>query len=923
MNGNAEFRKNLSSKDFISGFTAGKGWAIMLKEYLNAAGVKETKSYAEFDNLTIRGTLRVFEFIVSQMLGENDNRTFTAMMEVDHYDPATGKVYLDTQDGKLYNPFRVDDVIVVQQYQPGNTGAEGGNGYVIKSYELVITDVGVGNLSDKEERLDWVTFKNFVTTMEGVYPKDLITQHDTFVRIDNLSDPTRKGIVQMMTVGENTPYMDVIYGAKTDPNNKLKTRVGNMEGIYNHLLGWLHEWGLYAINAYLVGEMKIAHTGMDVSNRIEMTANNFSTNYRALEFNVPEQDNFFSDPSFTDGLWEFGNTDTAMFVTGGGDLLYLNRNIYAKDDSFVGLVEYNGRQMLRICNSYIKLDSNYIREAGMHKRYMNTTELRKKYGRTVEGETEKVYDMEQMAANYLNPKYVEEWDNMYLAMRFICRQSGVVRYGFKSMTPDGYTWYETTHHPTTTGVDTEAREVEFPLISPVYVQTTQDIDFVIEEDSGAWDGVGDFYVYVEGEIYLDFLTLTNQPLDAFKSENSTKIEQDAFHISLMAERTVGNTQNIARLTVRADLIEGFVGEYLDGDLTLATLIQQTADAITLSANNYTDGKFATLSVRADGIEARVANNEGDIAQLELTAQGLAGRITNAEGDINNLKVTARGIEQRVTTAEGNIGTLIADAEQLFNELEDAEGNISTLQQTASSFSVRISDAEDNISAIEQTATSLTTRITNAEGDISTLEQTATSLSSRITSEVNGLQSQITQTADMIDERLGYEDSNGNWVWASSITQEIEDTVDGKVSTITIDADQVNIDGNINLADTMGIENDEVSFYGDIYQGFYADGNHYITVEVSRGHGSDNFYGSPHIELNDYVYTDRWYHTWAYSRLSTTELSFTSVYSGSNDVALGVNGLTIENTSSGASVTIEEDRIIISDGTNTKTITATS
>ena len=457
----------------------------------------------------------------------------------------------------------------------------------------------------------------------------------------------------------------------------------------------------------------------------------------------------------------------------------------------------------------------------------------------------------------------------------------------------------------------------------MYVQTTQDIDFVIEEDSGAWDGVGDFYVYVEGEIYLDFLTLTNQPLEAFRSENSTKIEQDAFHISLMAERTVGNTTNIGRLTVRADLIEGFVGEYLDGDLTLATLIQQTSSAITLSANNYTDGKFAALSLRADGIEARVANNEGDIAQLELTTQGLTTRITNAEDDIADLELTAQGLTTRISNAEGDISTLEQTATSLTTRITNAEGDISTLEQTATSLTTRISNAEGDISAIEQTATSLTTRITNAEGDISTLEQTATSLSSRITSEVNGLQSQITQTADTIELQLGYEDSNGNWVWASEITQEIEDTVDGKVSTITIDADQVNIDGNINLADTLDIENGEVAFYGDVYQGFYDDGNHYITVEISRGYGNDSFYGSPHIELNDYIYTDRRYYTWAYSRLSTSELSFTSVYSGSNDVVLGVNGLTIENTSSGASVTIEEDRIIISDGTNTKTITATS
>ena len=906
VNGDSEFRKNLSSKDFISGFTAGTGWAIMLKNYINAAGVEETKSYAEFDNLTIRGTLRVFEFIISQMLGENDNRTFTAMMEVDHYDPETGKVYLDTQDGKLYNPFRVDDVIVVQQYQPGNTGAEGGNGYVIKSYELVITEVGVGDLSDKEERLDWVRFKNFVTTMDGVFPRDLITQHDTFVRIDNLSDPTRKGIVQMMTVGENTPYMDVIYGAKTDPNNKLKTRLGNLEGIYNHLFGWLHEWGMYAINTYLVGEMKIAHTGTDMSNRIEMTANSFSTNYRALEFNVPEQDNFFDDPSFTEGGWDFGHQDTEFFMTGSstGELIYMNRNLYASDDQFVGLVEHNGRTMLRICNSYITQDQLLIRAAGSHKKYLNATELANKYGRTVPGEANKVYDLEQMAANYLNPRYVEEYDRMYLAFRFICRQSGHIQYGFKAMTSTGYTWYTSENHPYEEGETPREIDENDTFPSGVYVLTQRDTDYVIEETEGIWDGAGDFWMYVDGEILLDFITFTNKPLDTFKTENSTMIEQDAYHIGLMAQRTVGNTQNIARLTITADMIEAFVGEYLDGELTLATLIQQTASSITLAANNYADGKFAQLSLTVDGIAARVTTNEGDIAALELTAQGLATRISNAEGDIASLELTAQGLATRIT---------------------NAEGDISTLEQTATSLTTRITNAEGDISTIEQTATSLTTRISNAEGDISTLEQTATSLSSRITSEVNGLQSQITQTADMIEMQLGYEDNNGNWVWASEITQEIEDTVDGKVSTITIDADQVNISGNVSLDETMDVENGEVAFYGDIFQRFQAEGIEYTAVEISRGYGdqSDTFYNEPHIELTGWIYASRRYQIWDYLRISSGEISITSVNSISNDVVLNSSGLTIENSTSGASVTIEEDRIIISDGTHTKTITATS
>ena len=67
------------------------------------------------------------------------------MMEVDHYDPESGKIYLDTQNGKLYNPFRKDDIILVQQY---NGMPDSSNDYyVTKSYELVITEAGSQKLA--------------------------------------------------------------------------------------------------------------------------------------------------------------------------------------------------------------------------------------------------------------------------------------------------------------------------------------------------------------------------------------------------------------------------------------------------------------------------------------------------------------------------------------------------------------------------------------------------------------------------------------------------------------------------------------------------------------------------------------------------------------------------------------------------------
>lgn len=98
------FAGSLSSPMFASGFPNGTGW--MLAPYIrtNAAGINKTRYKLEIDDIAVRGTLRVYEFIVSQLLGENDNRIFSAMMEVDHYDANSGRIYLDTDGGAFVQP---------------------------------------------------------------------------------------------------------------------------------------------------------------------------------------------------------------------------------------------------------------------------------------------------------------------------------------------------------------------------------------------------------------------------------------------------------------------------------------------------------------------------------------------------------------------------------------------------------------------------------------------------------------------------------------------------------------------------------------------------------------------------------------------------------------------------------------------------
>ena len=70
----------------------------------NAAGVEETKYKLEIDSISVRNELKVYTFVVSQLLGENDNRIFAGMMEVDHYDPETRPDLPGYRRGQVVQP---------------------------------------------------------------------------------------------------------------------------------------------------------------------------------------------------------------------------------------------------------------------------------------------------------------------------------------------------------------------------------------------------------------------------------------------------------------------------------------------------------------------------------------------------------------------------------------------------------------------------------------------------------------------------------------------------------------------------------------------------------------------------------------------------------------------------------------------------
>ena len=685
VNGNAVFKGNLSSEEFISGFLGGKGWAIQRKEWQNAAGETESRSVAEFDDLIVRGSMRVFEFLVSQMLGENDNRIFTGMMEVDHYDSSDGKIYLKTDGGKLYNPFRVDDVIIVQQY--GGMPSEDSGYYVTKQYEFIVTEAGVGSQSDGENRLDWVKFRNFTTPMEGG-DLSLITERDTLVRLDNLSDARRKGIIQMMAVGEDTPYMDFIYGAKTDPENSLKGRFGNIGGIYNPLFGWLKEFGAYLTNLYAVGEFRIAHTGEDVADAIEMAKGSFRTNHRQTLYDMTEEENYFTNASMTNDFehWILGSDDTSYYLVDGLPQFF-NRELYGNEQGFSGIAEHNGRDMLRLHESMITQQNSLIRKPGTHKKHTGVKE-------NADGSYTDIYE--------------EVPDTLYLSIRIYVVETGTVEFGFVSS--DG-TYYENDFH--------YSKELR------------ADEDAYTELLSGVWDGKGDFRIQSTGDVYIDLLSLTDKPLDNFKIEMSTAIEQTAEKISLTAVKLKNTDNSLAELVIRADEIEstvtgirgdlnataddlkkfkesasgtfdslgtdldtlmGFKKTFDDNKLT-ASSIKQTSDTVSLMAgafekdgNEYVLTKAAGVRITSD-YTAMFATRDKQLAVLGVRADTIEGTIVGIKSDLASTNEALTKFKADASDSFDSLGTDLDTLMGFKKTFDDNKLTASSIKQTSDTVSL--------------------------------------------------------------------------------------------------------------------------------------------------------------------------------------------------------------------------------------------
>lgn len=652
--GDSTFDGNLFSKEFIPGFLGGKGWGIYNKTITNAAGMQENKWTGEFDNVIVRGSLRVYEMIISQLLGENDNRIFTGMMEVDHYDPETGKVYFDTQGGKLYNPFRKDDCIMVQQYNGMPNSSN--DYYVTKNYELVITEAGCGSTADGENRLDWVKFDSFTSSIEGATPDKLIKKKDTFVRVDNLSDPDRKGIMQIITVGTAAPYLDILYGMKTDPENNLKGRLGNLEGIHHRTFGNLTGFGELLQNLYATGDLVLRRTGESIDTKFQMLQNQFATRFAQTTYELTNEDNYIHNGTFltatgkdSDSLiidgWEIDETDESAIWICGGMPVMVNGQVTASGNRRVLIEATEGRNMLRIINCGLKQVNALIRQPGTHKEYNKPsgTKTDEGMGVTADG-------------------YTEVQDTLYISARVYAKTAGTMTIGFSP----------------STAVDGKKNELAAQSVNIAYSGEWQ---FVKME--GKWNGKGDFVIRYTGDILVSFLYVTDKPLDNLQKTVSTQILQTASNIKLLGENIDKVNGRTTQLGIELDAEKKSIRAYVDEqDEALKTdytsQISMTKDAILQEVTKKNNALNETLS-------SKIEHEAGRINILNQWKTGTESRISSIETSIDSIKLEVSDVKE---TAD-NTSAALAKLTITVDDISTAVGKAATKDE--------LSEAQDALS----------------------------------------------------------------------------------------------------------------------------------------------------------------------------------------------------------------------------------
>lgn len=211
---------NIGTITYSSGF-AGSGWQL---------GYSGGDANLTVDNLTVRKSMSIYEFIINQIRATNGSiwvSDAVKLFSVTDYSSYFQGV-IDGDADTIAVPFATNDIVRCQKW----------NGRDLKYYTATVDLI-----------LDDQTFE--FTIIDGAGTP---AAGDDLVRVGNVYDTARQGSIYLTASDSNAPYIDVLDAVNSYSfTGCTKVRLGKLNGITDGFFGALTGYGLYGQNVYLTG----------------------------------------------------------------------------------------------------------------------------------------------------------------------------------------------------------------------------------------------------------------------------------------------------------------------------------------------------------------------------------------------------------------------------------------------------------------------------------------------------------------------------------------------------------------------------------------------------------------------------------------------------------------------------------------------
>lgn len=306
--------EDIGSNIFIPGFT-GEGFRIYRDE--------QGRYIAEFDNLTVRQTMRIYELILEKirvvkgaLIISQGGSKIKAIEEIEletfeldeNYQfikdkPITVECYQITFDDE-YIPFSRNDLARCQVFQYPD----------VRGYWVWIREVDGNSI--------------YVDKTEFAEPYNIPQIGDEVCQLGNVIDPNRQSAIYLSASDTVNPIMDILSDIKQKSfNGSIRCRLGNLKGI-TYGKSKLEGYGLFGDNVYLKGKLITfghdSNNWVDVGNFYESNCVNLSQTQLLKKFltdtfkqlifyngdYIPGEERFINNPEYKTPIMKYPYNDS-------------------------------------------------------------------------------------------------------------------------------------------------------------------------------------------------------------------------------------------------------------------------------------------------------------------------------------------------------------------------------------------------------------------------------------------------------------------------------------------------------------------------------------------------------------------------------------------------------------------------------------